>query len=520
MNTLTPFSLSGLLAGITTIAFGVLVLLKTQNKKLGARWFLFSLSVGAWGWGSFFMGYTTDYDASFLSWRLAYIFGVIWIPILFFHFVLEFCKFKLKKLLLFQYMIGAILLPLVPTPYFFKSLVWSFDSFYFAQGGILFPFFFVWWCGLVIFSHGLLIKSFIHETPKKKNQIKYFFLATAIGFLGGILCFPKNFGLDFYPWGNFTVFIYPLIMSYAILKYRLMEISLFIKRAALFVSIYLLLLATSIPLFFLIFNQLKPAESFPTSFIILEIVLIGFIFSSGPLLYAFFLRKSGFFSENIFTGLTHELKSPLSNINSALEILLDSKSEGNIDPKKKEFYLDMIQKNSNRLSQFTDDLLLSFKSTNKSSDLFYENIPLRDLLSNVIGRYKAMADQKGLSFEIKGDLKKINFYGDREKLTQVISNLLSNSIKFSDQGNIIVSAELGPNNVLISVQDQGRGINPGELTTIFDRFFQGKNARGAKGTGIGLAIAKTWVEAHGGKIWAESEGEGRGSKITVSIPSQ
>ena len=107
-------------------------------------------------------------------------------------------------------------------------------------------------------------------------------------------------------------------------------------------------------------------------------------------------------------------------------------------------------------------------------------------------------------------------YGDHEKLSQVLSNVLSNAIKFSDGGTIEIRMESSGRDWTISIHDEGRGIPAAHLEQIFERFFQGRHA--AKGSGIGLTIAKAWVEAHGGKIWAESEGEGKGATVTFTLP--
>jgi len=100
---------------------------------------------------------------------------------------------------------------------------------------------------------------------------------------------------------------------------------------------------------------------------------------------------------------------------------------------------------------------------------------------------------------------------------QALSNLISNALKFTEQGEVRVAVSSERDGVHVTVEDQGVGIEAKDLPHLFERFYQAKNTR--KGTGIGLTIAKLWVEAHGGRIWAESAGPGRGSRFVFTLPA-
>src|SRR5882724_3568105 len=102
---MNPFALSGVLAGMSASVFGFFVLFKTQNKKLGRIWFLFSSSVAAYGFGCFSIGNNTL--QGLLAWRITYGFGVVWIPILFFHFICSFLEVQRPRAILLQYIIGV-----------------------------------------------------------------------------------------------------------------------------------------------------------------------------------------------------------------------------------------------------------------------------------------------------------------------------------------------------------------------------------------------------------------------------
>jgi signal transduction histidine kinase len=233
MSAWNPFAVSGLLAGISSAGFGLLVLLKSENRRLGRIWWIFTLSVAVWGFGGIFLSTTGDPARALFWWRMAFGAGVIWIAPLFFHFVCEFIN-RSHRLTSVHYVIAAAWLLPLPSHLFFRRARWLFNSFFYADAGPLYPLFVVWWIGLILYSHSLLLQAARNQSPKKKNQINYFVTATVIGFGGGCLSYLPNFGMDVYPWGNFSICLYPMIMSYAILKHQLMDVKVVIRKTLVY----------------------------------------------------------------------------------------------------------------------------------------------------------------------------------------------------------------------------------------------------------------------------------------------
>jgi len=202
---MNAFALSGLLTGITSLAFGYFVFLKGRTQRLNRLWFIFTLSVAVWGFaGMWFALAKTEVEALW-AWRVATAFGVLWIPILFHHFVHEFCELPGKRSLALPYVFGALFFPAIFTDQFFSGVRLAFSSFYYSLPGPLFPPFTLWWFGMVIYSHFELYKAHRRMPAQKRHQIEYFFLATAIGYTGGSLGFWPIYGVDLYPYGNFAV---------------------------------------------------------------------------------------------------------------------------------------------------------------------------------------------------------------------------------------------------------------------------------------------------------------------------
>jgi signal transduction histidine kinase len=242
---MNPFALSGLLTGITSLVFGYFVYQQGKDKKLNVLWFIFAISVAAWGLGGLWIALAPTETEALWAWRLSFAIGVVWIAPLFYHFVHIFCGLTGKRPLQLAYASAVLFCPLIFTDLFFSGVRYTFSSFYYSVPGHIFPFFFIWWSGLIVYSHYELVKAHRHSSGQKKNQIGYFFLATAVGYSGGSLDYLPIFGVDLYPYGNFAIALYPPIMTYAIVRYRLMDITIVVHKG---LAYGLLLAAVLIPI--------------------------------------------------------------------------------------------------------------------------------------------------------------------------------------------------------------------------------------------------------------------------------
>jgi two-component system phosphate regulon sensor histidine kinase PhoR len=240
------------------------------------------------------------------------------------------------------------------------------------------------------------------------------------------------------------------------------------------------------------------------------------VLSMGPFLYAYFVKRSAYFHEHTIAGLAHELKSPLGVIESATSLLLDDLENPTTNKAKLSEYLQMIQSNTSRLQGFAQNLIHAAKDQDDDITIARQSCDLAAIIETARAHWQTQASQKNIHLTYEGP-SQANIEGDQVKLHQIVSNLFSNAVKFSEGGEIRVSLVSDETMWKCSIHDQGCGIAEKNLKKIFTRFFQARP--GSKGTGIGLTIAKAWVEAHGGKIWAESEGEGRGTTVRFTLPT-
>jgi signal transduction histidine kinase len=180
--------------------------------------------------------------------------------------------------------------------------------------------------------------------------------------------------------------------------------------------------------------------------------------------------------------------------------------------------IDVINRNAKRLEKLASNLLeVSRIENNKSLELSKEKFDLRRMIENVINDIRTTIGDKEIEIrsESKVNRASIMIEGDRERILEVISNLLSNAIKFTQEGEVLVDLDEKDGQAIVSVKDTGSGIAPEIYPSLFTKF----TTKSEKGTGLGLFIAKNVVEAHGGKIWAENNSDGRGAVFTFSVPT-
>ncbi|MFA5411089.1 MAG: ATP-binding protein [Candidatus Omnitrophota bacterium] len=245
---MNAFAFSGLLVLVSSLFFGFFVFFKNTKNRVNQIWGIFSLAVALWGLAGLRIGLIPEEGRALAVfwWRITYL-GIIFIPVLFYHFVYLWLGLKRKILLYLFYLWGFFYVILEWTPWAdlfigYDNMRLVFSSFYVVGPKPLFNFFVFCWYAIAIYSHYELYAAFKKTTGLKRIQVKYFFLATAIGFLGGGFSFSMCFGANIYPYYNFTVPLYPAIMAYTILRYNLMDIKVAITRTSIFVVIYTLVL--------------------------------------------------------------------------------------------------------------------------------------------------------------------------------------------------------------------------------------------------------------------------------------
>ncbi|MGM9950814.1 MAG: cell wall metabolism sensor histidine kinase WalK [Lysinibacillus sp.] len=215
-------------------------------------------------------------------------------------------------------------------------------------------------------------------------------------------------------------------------------------------------------------------------------------------------------------NVSHELRTPLTTMRSYLEALADGAwQDGNIAP----HFLNVAQTETERMIRLVNDLLQLSKMDSQEYELKREFVEFNKFFARIIDRFEMSKSQ---NVEFVRLLPETSYFVeiDTDKLTQVIDNIISNALKYSpDGGNIRFGFTVHGEMLKVMISDDGMGIPKENVGRIFDRFYRVDRARARSmgGTGLGLAIAREMIEAHGGKIWAESE-EGVGTTIFFTLP--
>jgi len=217
-------------------------------------------------------------------------------------------------------------------------------------------------------------------------------------------------------------------------------------------------------------------------------------------------------------NVSHELRTPLTAIKGYLETLLD---ESSIEPATHRRFLEVAHVHAERLGRLIDDLLnLSNIETGKVI-LHLSEVNLSDIVQEVVAMFEKDATKKGVTFVNRVD-RPISVYADRDRLSQILLNLVDNAVKYTSTGGQVVFGieSRDDGQIALRVQDTGQGIPPKDLPRISERFYRVDKARSRElgGTGLGLAIVKHLVQLHSGTLAIESE-VGKGTTVEITLPT-
>lgn len=372
-----------------------------------------------------------------------------------------------------------------------------------------------------------VILTFLHKYKKankiEKGQIKL----TAIGILlflllatSANLFLPRLFGLNLSNIGSAFSFIMVGFIGYAIGRYKLFEIKIIL--AEILVALIAAILVIQIVLAQSIFWQ-----------VIIGIALIAFVVLGYSLIRSIYkeidfrkklqkayqeLQKLDKAKTEFISIASHQLRTPLTAIKGYVSLLLEG-SYGKI-PQKAKKPLENIAKTNEQLVNLVNNLLDISRIESGKTVLEFKKISIEKIIEEIISELRVEANKKGLYIKIKKPSFVPKIVGDPQKIKQVFLNLIDNAIKYTFKGGVVVSIEPSESKILVKVMDTGIGIEKKDFPSLFETFKRGKG--GAKawtgGAGIGVYVAKKFVDAHHGKIWAESKGKNKGTTFYVELP--
>lgn len=510
MNEVT---LSILIAGIANLALGILIWRKNPKNKLNKYFGLFAFVSALWVMVNFLL---FIFPSLFML-KSAYAFGVL-VPAssLFWFFTLWEDKLSFVKKTLF----------FVPAIIFFiasyrDNLIVKNVSEFYASGfkGETGSIFF-WYTGYILFLLAFILIKTSWKLKQSKNERKPQFLYVLTGLVFYIVTVVLvTFVLPLFGITRYTQFdspsslIFLAFTAYATTKHNLFNIRILATElfAALIVLIFLINIFVSPSITELIFNLLLFVSAVGFS-----VQLVRSTIREIDAMHALSEQKSKFMSI-----ASHQLRTPISIIKGYLSLLRDG-SYGKLESEQLET-LNKIYKVNENMNSAVEDFLNISRAERGTLKYNFEKTNINDIIETVVHDMKMTARTKGLELKWQKSKQAILVDIDREKITQVINNLIDNAIKYTEQGGVSIRVAEGNEAegvIRIYIIDTGIGLDGDEKHTMFESFKRGVRGEkiNAAGTGLGLYVVKLIVEDHGGKIWAESSGKDQGSTFVIELP--
>lgn len=390
--------------------------------------------------------------------------------------------------------------------------------------------FFSYVSAYVIMAIVNIFLKFKNLTGIQKKQVGYFLLGLSItAFISLIfnLTLPTFDIFDYQWYGQVSTFIMLGLMTYAIMKYHLLDIKLIAAELfGIILSIILLINALIV----------KSLNEFIVKFILfLAVGSISYMFIRSTIkevkqrekleaLTKELEKKNEKLEEldkvrsEFLSFASHQVKAPMTAVKGFASMIYEG-SFGKVSEKAGEA-AKRIQESADRLIALVNNLLDLRQIEQDKLEFNFERLNLGELIEDIVEEFKQLAEKNKLQLIFNPPKEKIVIQADPHKFRQVIQNIIHNAIQYTEKGWVEVSVQKEDNkNVLISVSDSGRGISKQLLPNLFKQFSRdSKLAKELQGTGLGLYIAKKIVDGHNGKIWAESRGVNQGSTFYVRMP--
>lgn len=216
----------------------------------------------------------------------------------------------------------------------------------------------------------------------------------------------------------------------------------------------------------------------------------------------------------VISAVSHELRSPLTSVKGFVSTLINKWDQ--LTEEQKKHFLNTIQVDADRVTRLINELLDISRLETGRLQLRKQRVEIQDIARKVMERLTPRAERHTIRMELNGTLPPVMV--DPDKVEQVLTNLVENAMKYTDEGTITVGCSLDGEVIRVSVSDEGEGIPAEHLSQVFGKFFRrGERVGSPSGTGLGLYISKGLIEAHGGKIWVE-DAEGGGAVFTFTLP--
>jgi len=526
------YTISLLIGGFTALISGVVVISHDRHRPENQAWFALTMCTSIWSFSYFFMTISRSREVALLSnWILH--FAAIFIPLFYYLLVLIITgAYNRNKIIFWIFTSAALLFTVINlSPWFVADVVSKVGFNYAPVPGPLYLFFFFYF--FIVVTAGLITSgkaAYLAKDRSVRIRFIYTIIFTVAASLGGGSVFLTTFFAQIPPYLLILFSLYPLISGYAILRYQLFDVKVIATQILIFAGWTFILIRVLL--------AESSREQVANSILLAGTILLGiFLIKSVKRevkqrehieLLATDLQKAN----NRLTELdrqksefvsfaTHQLRAPLTAMKGYASLILEG-DMGHV-PKEAMEAVSRIFESSKTLASIVDDYLNVTRIELGSMKYAFETIDLKQLVQDVIGESKPNIDKTKLKFSFNAEESGSDYRitADRDKLKQVILNLVDNSLKYTPSGSIDVTLKYDRkvHKFVFMIKDTGVGIAPETMPRLFQKFSRAENANktNIKGTGLGLYVAKEIINAHHATIKVESPGEGKGSSFIVEF---
>jgi len=527
MNSL---SIPPILSSLLFLLLGGFVYFQNRKSSINFTFLLICITTFWWQFSWFFLFNTQSQALAEILVKIGYI-GIILLPVTFLHFSLAFLgkidKFNKTTLYLSYFLALLFEISLFTTNYFIDGYYKYFWGFY-PKANFLHLFFLLFIAILLIRVIYLLLVS-LKKEPKislRRSQIEYILIAI-IFYTFASSDFLINHGYEFYPLGFIPILFFLSTIGYAIVRYRLMNVKVILTE--------LLVSVIAVVLFSQIFTSEANFDYIWKGALFLAFLILGYLLIRSVLdeikrrlelekltlelkkAYAE-LEKLDKAKSEFISIASHQLRTPLTAIKGYISMMIEE-SYGK-PPEKMRKPLENIYLSNERLIKLVNDLLSVSRIESGRIKIKLEKVSIDEIIVSLIEELKGLAREKDLYLKFEKPEKPLpEISVDEERIRQVILNLIENAIRYTNKGSITISAKKSDSKIQISIKDTGEGISKEEIPYLFESFSRGSAGTRfwTEGAGLGLYVAKKFVEMHNGKIWAESPGRGKGSTFYIEL---
>lgn len=510
-------TVGGNVISILMIAGGGFFILHQNARNLTNQLF-FALMMATLAYEVFYViaALQTDYEVAYFWWFLNICDVFVTMTVV--HFILHVAKLdkQWRWFIIGTYAIGlSILVAALIYPHLFLPTVVPKLYFnYYLEPGPLYSVMLGYFLTLPLITFGALVVQYFRSSGIESKRYEYFILMLLVGYGIGCLNFLLVYNIPVDPiFGMFFGF-YTIPIAYGIFATNLLDIRLVVRRAfyyGLVVGLVAAFLTALILLNSFLVETLPWLQfwTIPLGVAIISVVIGRAVWSQ--------TKETDRLKYEFITIAAHKLRTPLTRIRWAIPELLTHATN---DPELKEGLL-KIDISNNRLIELTNVLMEAAHTEDTAYSYKNDPVDLATLARSALGRFDAQIAEKNLHVQIDSESAVPPARGDQGRLASVVDVLVENAVIYTPQGGAItIAVSKDGARVKLSVTDTGIGISRADQERIFSSFFRTDAAKttDTEGVGIGLTVAKSIVEKHGGKMGVSSDGEGKGSTFWFTVP--